>query len=102
MRRTNASWAALPVASVALFTSLGGAAWAAGVISGSQIQNRSITGKKIGRGQVTAVNLGRDHERLPVAGPAGEVRCAARVGFEGRDAFGDPGVVDLRDGALHV
>ena len=57
MRRLNPSWAALAIASGALFMSLGGAAWAAGLISGSQIKNRSITSKKIGRGQITAANL---------------------------------------------
>jgi hypothetical protein len=57
MRRLNPSWAALLIASGALFTALGGAAWAAAVISGSQIENRSITSKKIGRGQIKTVNL---------------------------------------------
>jgi hypothetical protein len=57
MRRLNPSWAALALASVALFASLGGAAWAAGQISGSQIKNRSITSRKIGRRQVKTANL---------------------------------------------
>ena len=57
MRRINPTWAALAIATAALFMSLGGAAWAAGLISGSQIKNRSITSKKIGRGQVTTSNL---------------------------------------------
>jgi hypothetical protein len=47
----------LVVASVALFMALGGPAWAAGLISGSEIKNGSITSNKIGRGQVRAANL---------------------------------------------
>lgn len=57
MRRFNPSWAALVVASAALFTALGGPAWAAGLISGSRIKNGSITSRKIGNGQVKTVNL---------------------------------------------
>jgi hypothetical protein len=57
MRRLNPSWAAVAIATGALFTALGGPAWAAGLINGSQIKNGSITSKKIGRGQVKAVNL---------------------------------------------
>jgi hypothetical protein len=56
-KKISPSWAALVVASVALFAALGGSAWAEGLISGSQIQSRSITSKKIGRGQIKAVNL---------------------------------------------
>jgi hypothetical protein len=47
----------LIVAGVALFTALGGPAWAAGLMSGSQIKNGSITSNKIGRGQVRTANL---------------------------------------------
>jgi hypothetical protein len=57
MRRLNPAWAAVAIATGALFTALGGPAWAAGLINGSQIKNGSITSKKIGRGQVKAVNL---------------------------------------------
>jgi len=57
MKRPTTSWAALVIAGAAMFMSLGGAAWAAGVISGSNIKNRSITSRKIGRGQIRASNL---------------------------------------------
>jgi hypothetical protein len=57
MRKLNPSWAALMVAGAALFTALGGPAWAAGMIDGSQIKNGSITSNKIGRGQIKTGNL---------------------------------------------
>jgi hypothetical protein len=57
MRRVNPSWTALVIATTALFTALGGPAWAAGLINGSQIKNGSIRSNKIGRAQVKAVNL---------------------------------------------
>jgi hypothetical protein len=57
VRKINPSWAALVVASIALFAGIGGPAWAEGLINGAQIQNRSITSRKIGRGQIKAVNL---------------------------------------------
>jgi hypothetical protein len=47
----------LVLATAALFTALGGPAWAAGLISGSEIKNGSITTKKIGRGQIKTANL---------------------------------------------
>jgi hypothetical protein len=57
MRKHTTSWAALALASAALFTALGGPAWAGGLINGSQIKNGSITSSKIGRGQIKAANL---------------------------------------------
>jgi hypothetical protein len=57
MRKLNPSWAALMLAGAALFTALGGPAWAAGMIDGSQIKNGSITSDKIGRGQIKTTNL---------------------------------------------
>jgi hypothetical protein len=57
MRKLNPSWAALMLACAALFVALGGPAWAAGMINGSQIKNGSITSEKIGRGQIKTVNL---------------------------------------------
>jgi hypothetical protein len=56
-KSSNPSWAALIVATAALFTALGGPAWAAGLINGSRIKNGSITSNKIGRGQIKTVNL---------------------------------------------
>ncbi len=57
MRKFNPSWPAMALACASLFMALGGPAWAAGLISGSQIKNGSITSNKIGRGQVKATNL---------------------------------------------
>ncbi len=55
--RFNPSWAALVVATLALFITLGGPAWAAKLVSGAQIRNGSITSAKIGKGQVKNANL---------------------------------------------
>lgn len=57
MRKFNASWAALVVSGCALFTALGGPAWASSLISGKQIKNGSISSRKIGHGQIKQVNL---------------------------------------------
>jgi hypothetical protein len=70
MRRFNPSSAALVLAIAALFTALGGPAWAAGLINGAQIKNGSITSQKIGRGQIRSANLARgavQHRNLAAA-----------------------------------
>lgn len=70
MNKFTPSWAALVLAAAALFTTLGGPAWAASVISGAQIKNGSITSRKIGRGQIRSVNLARgavQHRNLAAA-----------------------------------
>jgi hypothetical protein len=79
MRRLNPSWAALAIATAALFTTLGGPAWAAGLISGSQLKNGSITSKKIGRGQIKSVNLAADavHSTNLAAGAVQSTNLAA-------------------------
>ncbi len=59
MKRFNPSLAALALAAVALFASLGGPAWAAGLISGSQIKNGSITGSKLKNGSITSRKIGK-------------------------------------------
>src|SRR5579859_5928262 len=58
MKKLTPSWAARVLAVAALFTTLGGPAWAAGVISGARIKNGSITSRKIGRGQIRSRTSG--------------------------------------------
>jgi hypothetical protein len=70
MKKPNLSSAALALAIAALFTALGGPAWAADAINGAQIKNGSITSKKIGRGQIKSANLARgavQHQNLAAA-----------------------------------
>ena len=55
--RLNPSWAALVVATLALFITLGGPAWAAKLVSGAELKNGSITSAKIGKGQIKNANL---------------------------------------------
>jgi hypothetical protein len=96
MRRLNTSRAALALASVALFASLGGAAWASGVISGSQIKNGSITSRKLGRGQVKTANLAAGavtaskvaHASLTAADVAPNTFLAARGTAANSDQLG--------------
>ena len=58
MRKLNPSFVAIGLASAALFASLGGPAWALGLINGSQIKNGSITGAKLKNGSVTSRKIG--------------------------------------------
>ena len=58
MKRFNPSLVALALAAAALFASLGGPAWAVGLISGSQIKNGSITGSKLKNGAITSQKIG--------------------------------------------
>lgn len=51
---------ALALASVALFTSLGGVGWAAGLIDGHDLKNRSVLGKRLAPGAVSHSRLFRD------------------------------------------
>jgi hypothetical protein len=57
--RLNPSWAALVVATLALFITLGGPAWASRLVSGAQIKNDSITSAKIKNGSITSAKIGK-------------------------------------------
>jgi hypothetical protein len=57
-------WLGVSIASVALFVALGGPGYAAGLIDGSQLENRSVPGKKLAKNtltgkQVKEAKLGR-------------------------------------------
>lgn len=60
MRRVSSSKVAVVLAAAALFVSLGGPAWAAGLLVGTgQIKNRAVTSAKLNKGAVKSVNLGK-------------------------------------------
>jgi hypothetical protein len=73
------------IAAVALFAALGGgAAWASGLISGSQIKNHSIAEKKLTKKAVKAL-----HGQRGARGPAGAAGATGATGAAGPQ--GPPG-----------
>lgn len=81
------------VAAFALFVALGGgAAWASGLINGSQIKNHSISAKKLTKSAVKSLH-GAKGARGP-AGPAGAAGATGAAGAAGNTgAQGPSGVV---------
>lgn len=72
MRRVSPSWVAVALAGAALFVSLGGPAWAAGLLVGTkQLKNNAVTSRKIKNGNV------RNRDYAPNSISAGKLRTAS-------------------------
>jgi hypothetical protein len=72
MRRVSGSWVAVALAGAALFVSLGGPAWAAGLLVGTkQLKNNAVTSRKIKNGNVR----NRDYARNSIS--SGKLRTAS-------------------------
>jgi hypothetical protein len=74
----NLKHPATVIAAVALFTALGGSAWASGLIPGSHIKNHSIPAKKLTKGAINSLR----GKRGP-AGPKGATGAAGVQGAQG-------------------
>jgi hypothetical protein len=81
MRRVSPSWVAVALAGAALFVSLGGPAWAAGLLVGTkQLKNNAVTSRKIKNGNVR----NRDYASNSIG--AGKLRTASVTNTKLADA----------------